>query len=149
MTSDEIEALLLPTLTRMGFELADLELKTGGRHGLLRVFIDGPDGVGLGDCEAVSRQISAILDVEDPIPGEYSLEVSSPGLDRRLRRREHFERFAGAEVKVQLYQPQGGRRRFRGRLDGLSGEMVKITVDSVEYTLPLKDIEIARLVPVL
>ena len=149
MTSDEIERLLLPTLERMGYDLVELELQTGGRRGLLRVFIDGPEGVGLSDCEAASRQISAVLDVEDPIAGEYSLEVSSPGLDRKLRLPEHFERFAGAEVKVQLYHPLQGRRRFRGRLEGLSGDAIRVTVDNVEHLLPLKDIETARLVPVL
>ena len=149
MTIAEIEQLLAPTIEAMGYEITDLELKIGGRSGLLRVFIDSPEGIGVDDCEKVSNQISGILDVEDPIPGEYSLEVSSPGLDRRLRRAADFERFAGYEVKISLVAPRDGRRRYRGRLNGIESDTVSVTVDNVDYALPLNEIEMARLVPVL
>ncbi|MGB5346901.1 MAG: ribosome maturation factor RimP, partial [Woeseia sp.] len=90
MTSEELRRVLEPSIERLGYELSDIEAKLGGRDGVLRVFIDRPEGIGLEDCEAVSRQISALLDVEDPLPGRYVLEVSSPGLDRRLTKPEHF-----------------------------------------------------------
>jgi len=95
MTGDELATLLEPTVERLGYELADLEVRPGGRNGLVRVFIDGPDGIGLDDCEKVSLAVSALLDVEDPLPGNYNLEVSSPGLDRKLTKVEHFQRFTG------------------------------------------------------
>ena len=114
MQKEALSRLLEPTIERLGFELADLELKLGGRSGLVRVFIDRPEGIGIDDCEVVSRQVSAILDVEDPLPGNYTLEVSSPGLDRKLTKPEHFRRFMGEEVKVTLRFPLEGRRNFRG-----------------------------------
>ncbi|MEQ8206633.1 MAG: ribosome maturation factor RimP, partial [Woeseia sp.] len=95
MTSEELSRLLEPAIEGLGYELCDLEAKLGGRDGVLRVFIDKPEGIVLEDCEKVSRQISAILDLEDPLPGQYALEVSSPGLDRRLSKPAHFERFLG------------------------------------------------------
>ena len=116
MTRNEIEELLEPTIARLGYELADLEVKVGGKNGVLRVFIDSPDGIGLGDCEKVSLAVSALLDVEDPLTGHYALEVSSPGLDRKLTKVEHFQRFTGEAVKVEMRFPIEGRRRFRGTL---------------------------------
>ena len=101
MTQDELAALLEPTVEGLGFELADLDVRLGGRNGLVRVFIDKPDGISLEDCEAVSLAVSALLDVEDPVPGHYDLEVSSPGLNRKLTKPQHFERFRGEEVKVE------------------------------------------------
>ena len=148
MTSAEFERLVQPTIEAMGYEICDVELKLGGRKGLVRLFIDGPDGIGLEDCEKVSNQVSGILDVEDPIPGEYSLEVSSPGLDRRLRKPADFDRFAGNEIRLQLQAPLDGRRRFRGRLEGMEDGNVCMTVDGQRYTLPLNDVEMARLIPV-
>ena len=90
MTGDELATLLEPTVVRLGYELSDLELRLGGKGGLVRVFIDRPEGVGLADCERVSEAVSALLDVEDPVPGHYDLEVSSPGLDRKLTKVQHF-----------------------------------------------------------
>jgi ribosome maturation factor RimP len=133
----------------MGYELVDLEARIGGRKGLLRLYIDKPDGVGLDDCEKVSNQVSGVLDVEDPIPGEYVLEVSSPGLNRPLRRPEHFERFIGSEAKISLKAPLEGRRRFRGSLEGVEDGFVAVRVDGELYRLRIADIEKARLVPEL
>jgi len=101
--------LLEAPLAALGYELVDLDLRMG-RNGLLRLYIDREGGVTLDDCEHVSRQISAFLDVEDPMPGRYVLEVSSPGIERRLRTVEHFRRFVNEEVKIQLARPQDGRR---------------------------------------
>jgi ribosome maturation factor RimP len=128
--------------------LSDLELKLGRRDGLLRLFIDRqPDGIGLEDCETVSRQVSALLDVEDPIPGHYRLEVSSPGLDRRLTKLAHYQRFVGAEVRVKLRFPLDGRRNYRGTLRAASEKDIEVEVDGQKHTLPMANIESARLVP--
>ncbi len=147
MISDEIEALLEPVVVRLGYELVDLEYQSAGASKVLRVFIDGPDGIGLEDCARASNQISGVLDVEDPIPGEYSLEVSSPGLDRPLRRAEHYAKYAGEEIKVVMAKGFAGRRRLKGRLTGLEDEQVVLVVDGDTHRLPLNRIESARLVP--
>ena len=147
MTGDELATLLEPTVTRLGYELADVEVRLGGRGGLVRLFIDGPDGIGLDDCEKVSLAVSALLDVEDPLPGQYNLEVSSPGLDRKLTKVEHFQRFMGEIVKVQLRLPQDGRRRFRGRLMAADDDNIVVEVDGETYSLALSKIDTARLVP--
>ena len=147
MTRDELIELLEPTIERLGYELSDLEVRLGGKHGVLRVFIDKQDGIGLDDCEQVSLAVSAILDVEDPLPGHYDLEVSSPGLDRKLTKTEHFQRFAGETVKVQMRFPIEGRRRFRGTLVSSDDENIVVDVDGVSHTLPVATIDTARLVP--
>ena len=147
MTVDELTRLLEPGIASLGYELANLELRVGGRDGLLRVFIDKPDGVGLEDCEAVSRHISAVLDVEDPLPGHYVLEVSSPGLDRKLTKPQHFRRFTGDDVRVKLRFPLAGRRNFRGTLTASNDECIEVEVDGESHSLPLATIESARLVP--
>ena len=147
MTSEELIALLEPALEGLGYEIADLELKLGGRDGLIRVFIDHADGIGLDDCEAASRQISAVLDVEDPIPGHYVLEVSSPGLDRRLTKIEHFRRFAGEDVRIKLRFPVEGRRNFRGAVRVVDEKNIEVEVDGEAHMLAIETIASARLVP--
>lgn len=149
MTGAELARLLEPTVEGLGYELADLELRIGGKNGVVRLFIDRPEGVGLGDCEAVSRQVSALLDVEDPVPGHYVLEVSSPGLDRKLTKPAHFQRFVGEEVRVQMRFPIGGRRRFRGKLLAAGEETIEVEVDGASHSLPMATIDSARLVPSL
>jgi ribosome maturation factor RimP len=143
------KATLLNLLERpvnaLGYELVDLDLRVGA-NGLLRVFIDAANGVTLDDCEKVSRQISALLDVEDPIPGRYVLEVSSPGVDRRLRTSGHFAQHVNEEVRIQLTRPKDGRRRFRGRLADVDEDAVSILVDGTQWRLPLTDIATANLV---
>ena len=141
--------MLEPAIERLGYELTDIELKLGGRSGLLRIFIDKDDGVDIDDCEVVSHQVSAILDVEDPIPGNYTLEVSSPGLDRTLTKPAHFRRFMGEDIKVKLRFPLDGRRNFRGALKSADDEVIEVEVDGESYRLPLSTIESARLVPTL
>jgi ribosome maturation factor RimP len=149
MTSEELRRLLEPTIERLGYELTDLELRLAGRDSVVRVFIDKPEGVGLEDCETVSRQVSAVLDVEDPVPGHYVLEVSSPGLDRKLTKPEHYRRYIGDDVRVQLRVPIEGRRKFRGKLLAADQQTVRIDVDGQLHELPLAKIDTARLVPSL
>ena len=147
MSRDGLIKLLEPTVERLGYELCDLELKLGGRDGIVRVFIDKDGGVDIDDCEAVSRQVSAILDVEDPLPGNYTLEVSSPGLDRALTKPAHFQRFMGEDIRVKLRFPLDGRRNFKGALKAANEENIEVEVDGESHSLPLATIESARLVP--
>lgn len=141
--------LLEPAIERLGYELVDIELKLGGRDGMLRVYLDKADGVDIEDCETVSHQVSAILDVEDPLSGHYTLEVSSPGLDRTLTKPAHFERFMGEDVRVKLRFPLEGRRNFKGALKSADEKQIEIEVDGQSHSLPLTTIESARLVPQL
>jgi ribosome maturation factor RimP len=138
--------LLEPAVAALGFEVADIDAHLG-RRGLLRVFIDRVEGVTLDDCQRVSEQIGAFLDVEDPLQGSYVLEVSSPGFDRRLRTLGHFERFSGQQVKIELKDPRDGRRRFTGRIAGVEGSAVLLEADGEVWHLPLNDIAVARLAP--
>ena len=147
MTGDEIQALLEPSIERLGYELTDLEVRLSGSGGLLRLTIDSPEGVDLDDCEKVSHAVSALLDVEDPVPGNYNLEVSSPGLDRKLTKSEHFQRFTGETLKVTMRFPIEGRRRFRGTLVSSDDENIVVEVDGESHSLPLSMIDTARLVP--
>ena len=147
MTRDELTKLLEPAIEGLGYELSDLEANIGGQNGLLRLFIDKDGGINLDDCEKVSLAVSALLDVEDPVPGQYNLEVSSPGLDRKLTKVEHFQRFEGETVKVQMRFPIEGRRRFRGTLVSSDDENIVVEVDGESHSLPLATIDTARLVP--
>jgi ribosome maturation factor RimP len=147
VTSDELQELLVPTIEGLGYELMDLEAQLSGGSGVLRIFIDKSEGIGVEDCEKVSLAVSALLDVEDPVPGQYDLEVSSPGLDRKLTKREHFQRFEGEAIKVQMRFPIEGRRRFRGTLVSSDKENIVVEVDGESHSLPLATIDTARLVP--
>jgi ribosome maturation factor RimP len=149
MSRNELMKLLEPAIERLGFELADLELKTGGRDGFLRIYIDRSEGVDIVDCQNVSQQVSAILDVEDPLQGNYTLEVSSPGLDRTLTKPAHYQRFMGQDVRVKLRFPLAGRRNFRGALKSADEESIEIEVDGESHSLPIATIESARLIPTL
>ena len=144
---ERLFALLEPAVEALGYELTDIDAHTG-RRGLLRLYIGRKDGITtLADCERVSEQIGALLDVEDPLPGSYVLEVSSPGLDRRLRTLEHFERFNGEAVKIELTDAHDGRRRLSGRLAGVEAGEVLVNVDGEIWRLALRDIAVARLAP--
>jgi ribosome maturation factor RimP len=147
MTGDELQKLLEPTVERLGYELTDLEFRLGSKGGLLRLTIDKPEGIALDDCEKVSHAVSALLDVEDPMQGDYNLEVSSPGLDRKLTKVEHFQRFAGETLKVTMRFPIEGRRRFRGTLVSSDERNIVVEVDGESHSLPLSMIDTARLVP--
>jgi ribosome maturation factor RimP len=123
------------------------EYLSQGRHSLLRVYIEGENGITVDDCAAVSEQVGSVLDVEDPISGEYTLEVSSPGVDRLLFRLDQFPGYAGELVELRLRSAFEGRRKFKGILQGIEGEDVVIRVDDHEYLLPYSAIEKARVQP--
>lgn len=132
----------------MGYELVGVEYLSGGEGGsLLRVYIDQENGINLDDCTAVSRQLSAVLDVEDPVKEHYTLEVSSPGLDRPLFSEEHFQKYAGNRVRLKMALKIEGRRRFEGILKGMQDQDIVLEVDGEQFLLPLDQVETARLVP--
>ncbi len=143
----QLENLIAPTVTALGCELWGLEYMAQGRRSLLRIYIERADGVSVEDCERVSRQVSGLLDVEDPIKTNYTLEVSSPGLDRLLFRAEQYQRYLGETLDVRLNFPFEGRRKFVGQLAGLEEGDVVLRVDDTEYLLPLENIQRARIVP--
>lgn len=144
-----LRQILEPAVKLSGCELVAIEYFPRGVGQTLRLYIDREGGITVDDCERVSRQVSGVLDVEDPITGHYTLEVSSPGLDRPLTAAHDFERFSGHEVKLRTDMPVNGQRNFRGLLHGLSGGDVLLEVDGRELRLPLDRIEKARLVPEL
>jgi ribosome maturation factor RimP len=146
--ADDLEGLLSPVVAAQGCELWGLEFSMQGRRSLLRVYIDSPAGVTLEDCERISRQISAVMDVEDPIASAYTLEVSSPGLDRRLFTEAQFARYVGQRIAVRLRTPYQGRKRFQGLLNGLEDGDLVLQVEETEYLLPLDSIDKANVVPV-
>jgi ribosome maturation factor RimP len=147
MLRDQLRELLAPVVAGLGYQLWELEFTPRSGGGLLRLYIDSPKGIGLDDCERVSRVVSDTLDGADPIPGHYTLEVSSPGLDRVLRTREHFERFAGEQVRLEMMQPIEGRKRFAGRLLGVGEREITLELESGRISLPIDDIHRARLAP--
>ncbi len=140
-------ALLEPAVRSVGCELWHLELEGQGHGQRLRVYIDALAGVRLEDCERVSRELSALLDVEDLIHGSYQLEVSSPGLDRLLVRPEHYARYIGQEAKFVLRQPLEGARKWRGRIVAVEADAVRIVSEGRDLTVPLASVIRARLVP--
>ena len=151
MLRDQLRELLAPVVAGVGYQLWELEYTPRSGGGLLRLYIDAsgdsPKGIGLDDCERVSHVVSDTLDAADPIPGHYTLEVSSPGLDRLLRTREHFERFAGERVRLEMMQPIEGRKRFSGRLLGVGASDITLELESGRINLPIEDIHRARLAP--
>ena len=138
---DELE----PELAEMGFELIEVEFGQHGRSQLLRLFIDREGGVTIDDCAKASRQVSAYLDKDDYIGSQYTLEVSSPGIARPLRKPEDFERFAGERIKVRSVTPVEGRSRFAGELMGYSDGMMTVKVDGTEYRIHLENVKRANL----
>ncbi len=142
----EVEQLAVGIAARWGLRLVGLDVAGEGRRTILRVNVEGPDGVSVGACTQISEELSRALDLHDPIPHAYTLEVSSPGLDRPLRREEDFHRFAGRKVEVTTREPVDGRRRWKGRLLGLEGGEVVLDIDTQIARLPLEHVATARLV---
>jgi ribosome maturation factor RimP len=147
--SPAIKAIVEPVVTGLGFELVGVEHLAQGRHSLLRVYVDNEAGITVENCADVSRQLSAVLDVEDPLPGEYTLEVSSPGLARPLFELADFERFAGQAAKIQLAVPLNGQRKFKGTLSGVQNNNVLLMEGDREHSLPFEQIVKANLAPAL
>ncbi len=149
MQIEKINTIVEPAINSMGYELSDIEVKQHGREKLLRLFIDKPDGISLDDCESVSLQVGLLLDVEDPIFEGYVLEISSPGLNRTLKKHEHYQKFLECEVKIKLLPTTEGRRNYRGRLISASKDQVVVEVDNEKHTIEMRSIEKTRLVPEL
>lgn len=144
---EQLEQLIAPIATSLDCELWGLEYLTQGRYTTLRIFIDAENGVSLEDCEKVSRQISSVMDVEDPIDGEYTLEVSSPGMDRPLYKTSHYARYVGETVNVRLRVARDGRRRFKGVITKVENDDVFLMVDNQEIQLAVDAIDKANVVP--
>ena len=147
---DKLLGVLEPLVEQLGYELVDIEWASAPRSGVVRIYLDLPAGreghIGIEDCEKVSREVSALLDVEDPVPGAYTLEVSSPGFDRVLRKPPHFNRFVGARVWLELQLPRDGRRRFTGTLVRVTDIGVELEVDGAPVQVAFTEIGKARLV---
>jgi ribosome maturation factor RimP len=147
-SSPQITELVRNVVEPMGYELVGCELVSHGSGGnIFRVFIDHEEGITIDDCSDVSHQLSGVLDVEDPISGNYHLEVSSPGLDRPLFEEGHYDRFTGHEISLKTLYAIDGRKKFKGILLGRQDREITLKVDGKEITFNLDQIEKARLVP--
>jgi ribosome maturation factor RimP len=139
--------LFEPVVTGMGYDLIEIEHFPNPKHGVLRLYIDKEGGVTIDDCSDVSQQISALIDVEDPVKGQFNLEISSPGMDRPLRRLKDFKRFTGSKVKLKTNVPFDGQRNFTGQLLGADEDYVVIETDTEEVSIPMSAVDKARIVP--
>jgi ribosome maturation factor RimP len=144
---DRLIARFEPELQGLGYELVEVEFAPGPGGGTLRFYIDTPDGIDAEDCARVSHALLDSIEADDPLPGEYSIEVSSPGLDRVLRTPEHFARFVDNRVKVELAVPRDGRKRYTGMLRHADGESIEMDVDNFSVSIRLAEIQKARLAP--
>lgn len=148
VTNEKLNELLTPLVTDLGLEFVGIEFSPSRGSSLLRVFIDAPERpVTIDDCERVSREISALMDVNDPIEGHYTLEVSSPGIDRPLFTVEHFTRFIGSEAKLNVALPIDGRHRFQGLIKGVEGDRIHLDQDGKDVHIAHANIVKAKLVP--
>lgn len=142
----KLTAMLRPAVEETGKELLGVEFISAGNHSVLRIFIDHENGIDVDDCAEVSRQVGAILDVEDPISSEYNLEVSSPGLDRPLFEKSQYEAVIDETVEVKISMPLNGRRKFKGKLVAIENDSLIVMVDNEEYELVISNIDKAHLV---
>jgi ribosome maturation factor RimP len=142
----QLTAIIQEPVNALGFELVGIEF-IRSRHPVLRIYIDSEDGITVDDCADVSRQVSAVLDVEDPITTAYNLEVSSPGLDRPLFTLEHYQRFLGQEVMINLRIAMFNRRKWQGVIKQIEDEMITLTVDGKDETFAFSNIQKANIVP--
>ncbi|MEW6991435.1 ribosome maturation factor RimP [Colwelliaceae bacterium 6441] len=138
--------MLRPAVEEVGVELLGIEFVSAGKHSILRLFIDHENGIDVDNCADVSRQVGALLDVEDPISTEYNLEVSSPGLDRPLFTLEHYQAVIGETVNVRLSLPLNGRRKFKGKLNAIENDILVVTVDNEEFELVFSNVDKGNLV---
>ena len=139
--------MLSPGIESLGCELLGVQIARGAHHSVLRIYIDRPEGITLEDCEQVSHQVSGVLDVEDPIEGQYSLEVSSPGDDRPLFMEEHFRRFQGHRARVRLALPLEGRRNLTGTIVSAEDGVVTMELEERQWKVSLEQVAQAKLVP--
>ncbi|MDA9029052.1 ribosome maturation factor RimP [Candidatus Pseudothioglobus singularis] len=146
--ADKVLSIINPSIEDLGYELLGIEYIPSGKHSILRLYIDSEDGIGVDDCEIVSRQVSAIMDVEDPITGQYNLEVSSPGIERPLFVVAHYMRFLGHDVRLRTFRPIEGRRNFTGAIGSVSekSNSLELVTELGPVTLDLDLIEKANLV---
>ena len=144
---DRLIARFEPELQGLGYELVEVEFAPGPGGGTLRFYIDRPEGIDAEDCASASHALLDSIEADDPLPGDYSIEVSSPGLDRVLRTPEHFARFVDSRVKVELAVPRDGRKRFTGMLRRADGESIEMDVDNFSVSIRLAEISRARLAP--
>lgn len=147
MITERLEDLLKPSINALGYELVTIELTGSGGGEILRIYIDQDDGITVNDCAKVSRQVSAVLEVEDPAASAYTLEVSSPGLDRPLVKPDDFQRYVGEKIRARVYEAVLGRKNFTGKLVSADDELVVIEVDNEQYELAYQNIDKARCVP--
>ena len=149
MLRDTLTALLQPVVAGLGYDLWELEFLPGRGTALLRIYLDtqAHEGITVEDCERASRAVSEVLDASDPIPGNYTLEVSSPGMDRPLREPRHFAPFVGEQVFVEMVQAHEERRRFKGRLVAAGDDTIEVEVDGRTFRLPIAGIRKAHLAP--
>jgi len=148
---DALEALLAPVAESQGCELYDIEYVKKGRDRILRLYIDKEDGINIEDCERVSREAEAVLDEHDPISGEYRLQVSSPGVERKLRKPEHYTRFIGHKIEIRLFaphSPETGRKKFTGKLSDFKNNeiTIKTAEDDQNFTFDIQQVSASRLV---
>ncbi len=144
---DKLYEIITPVVEGLEYELVGIEYLPQGKHSLLRIYIDQEEGITLDDCEKVSRQVSAVMDVEDPLTNNYNLEISSPGLERPLFTEEHYIRFSGSQVFIRMSFPIDGRRKFEGLLKGVESGEALVEIDEVLFRLPLAQVDKAHLVP--
>lgn len=146
MIKQDIERLLKPVIEDLGYELWGCEYLSQGKHSLLRIYIDKKGGIGIHDCERVSKQISALLDVEDPIPGNYSLEISSPGIPRPLFTKEHYKQYLGREVRLKLSKPINDQRNLIGTIISTNEESLILEIDDKQLEVQFTQIIKANLI---
>ncbi|EGH96702.1 Ribosome maturation factor RimP [Pseudomonas syringae pv. antirrhini] len=144
---EQLQGLLAPVVVALGYQCWGIDFSSQGKHSVLRIYIDKEGGVLVDDCAIVSRQISGVLDVEDPISTEYTLEVSSPGMERPLFTIEQFALYAGEQVRIKLRSPFEGRRNFQGLLRGVEEQDVVVHVEDHEFLLPIDLIDKANIIP--
>lgn len=142
----KLTEIITPPVEALGFELVGIEF-IRARHATLRIYIDGTNGITVDDCADVSHQVSAVMDVEDPVSVAYNLEVSSPGLDRPLFRAEHYQRFIDEEVAIVLRMAVQNRRKWQGIIKAVDGDMITLSVDGKDDVFALSNIQKANLVP--
>ncbi|MFM2484378.1 ribosome maturation factor RimP [Celerinatantimonas yamalensis] len=139
--------MLEPAVDALGYELIGVEFVNAGKHSILRLYIDHEQGITVDDCAAVSHQVSAILDVEDPISTEYNLEVSSPGLERPLFKAVHYQDVVGDDIFVQLRMPVENRRKWKGKLLAVEGEIITLDVENKQQRIALSNVQKAHVIP--